>query len=109
LYKKNIKSQIHFRRMHSLVRELTYSVVRNYQQKLLNDKLRICPSLMRTYADDKDKGVPAVPSAVTSDTSVETNVAVPPPLSYPARRREVRRQKAETMSLVKEIIAENDR
>ena len=90
------------------MRELTYSVVRNVQQKLLTDRLRFCPALARTFADEKEKGVAAVPpSSPLGEKGVTT---VPPSaLSHHAKRRDAKRQKDETLSLVKEIVAENDR
>ena len=123
-------------RMHSHMRELTYSVVRNVQQKLLTDRLRFCPALARTFADEKEKGVAAVPpssplgergvAAVSpsfplgekgvttvppsSPLSEKIVTTVPPSaLSHHAKRRDAKRQKDDTLSLVKEIVAENDR
>ena len=104
------------------MRELTYSVVRNVQQKLLTDRLRFCPALARTFADEKEKGVAAVPpSSPLGEKGVTTvppssplsekivTTVTPSALSHHAKRRDAKRQKDETLSLVKEIVAENDR
>ena len=90
------------------MRELTYSVVRNVQQKLLTDRLRFCPALARTFADEKEKGVAAVPPSSPLSEKIVTTVP-PSALSHHAKRRDAKRQKDETLSLVKEIVAENDR
>ena len=82
--------------MHSHMRELTYSVVRNYQQKLATDRLRFCPGLARSFCDDKEK-------------SLAAPAASPPQPSHHVMRREAKQQREENLKRVKEIVAENDR
>jgi hypothetical protein len=92
--------------MHSHMRGLTYSVVRNFQQQNL---LRFSPRLSRTFCDDKkkDSTVSVTPEAsVTSTCQPPAAVEAP---SHHAVRRELKRQKEENMRQVKEILAENDR
>ena len=88
--------------MHSHMRELTYSVVRNFQQKLLSDRPRFGPLLTRTYCDNKGGK-----SLSTIEQQQLPSEYQPP--SHLVKRREAKRQREESLKLAKEIIAENDR
>jgi len=94
--------------MHSHMRDLTYSVVRNIQQ-LSHTPLRFSPPrLTRPFCDDKKEKSTSVisESSVTPSSSQSAPVETP---SHHAVRRELKRQKEDYMKQVKEIVAENDR